>query len=131
MDEMELTCICCPIGCGLRATLEAGQVVRVTGNTCPRGEAYARREAVSPMRTVTSSVAVEGGVRPVVPVKTVPDVPKDRIFPVMDAIRDLTGPRPGAGRGRAAPGRGRHRRGRGGHRRPGQGSLSPGGAPPS
>ncbi len=94
MDEMELTCICCPIGCGLRATLEAGQVVRVTGNTCPRGEAYARREAVSPMRTVTSSVAVEGGVRPVVPVKTVPDVPKDRIFPVMDAIRDLTVPAP-------------------------------------
>ena len=94
MDEMELTCICGPIGCGLRATLEAGQVVRVTGNTCPRGEAYARREAVSPMRTVTSSVAVEGGVRPVVPVKTVPDVPKDRIFPVMDAIRDLTVPAP-------------------------------------
>lgn len=94
MDEMELTCICCPIGCGLRATLEAGQVVRVTGNTCPRGEAYARREAVSPMRTVTSSVAVEGGVRPVVPVKTVPDVPKGRIFPVMDAIRDLTVPAP-------------------------------------
>ena len=94
MDEMDLTCICCPIGCGLRATLEAGQVVRVTGNTCPRGEAYARREAVSPMRTVTSSVAVEGGVRPVVPVKTVPDVPKDRIFPVMDAIRDLTVPAP-------------------------------------
>lgn len=94
MDEMELTCICCPIGCGLRATLEAGQVVRVTGNTCPRGEAYARREAVSPMRTVTSSVAVEGGVRPVVSVKTVPDVPKDRIFPVMDAIRDLTVPAP-------------------------------------
>lgn len=94
MDEMELTCICCPIGCGLRATLEDGQVVRVTGNTCPRGEAYARREAVAPMRTVTSSVAVEGGVRPVVPVKTVPDVPKDRIFSVMDAIRDLTVPAP-------------------------------------
>lgn len=69
-------------------------MVRVTSNTCPRGEAYARREAVSPMRTVTSSVAVEGGVRPVVPVKTVPDVPKDRIFPVMDAIRDLTVPAP-------------------------------------
>lgn len=37
MDEMELTCICCPIGCGLRATLEAGQVVRVTGNTWSPG----------------------------------------------------------------------------------------------
>ena len=57
MSIRELTCIGCPMGCQLTAVLEDGQVTRVTGNTCPRGDAYARRvnvlgayEAVHPER---------------------------------------------------------------------------------
>ena len=42
MNIRELTCIGCPMGCQLRATLEDGVVTAVTGNTCPRGDAYAR-----------------------------------------------------------------------------------------
>ena len=61
----------------------------VTGNTCPRGAEYAKSEATAPVRTVTSTVCALGGVRPVVAVKTVPDVPKGKIFAVMDAVRAL------------------------------------------
>ena len=46
MNIRELTCIGCPMGCQLRATLEDGVVTAVTGNTCPRGDAYARKECV-------------------------------------------------------------------------------------
>ena len=60
-----------------------------TGNTCPRGAEYAKSEATAPVRTVTSTVRALGGVRPVVAVKTVPDVPKGKIFAVMDAVRAL------------------------------------------
>ena len=30
----ELTCIGCPMGCPLIVTMEAGEVISVTGNTC-------------------------------------------------------------------------------------------------
>ena len=40
--KIELTCIGCPMGCPLIVTMEDGAVVSVTGNTCPRGDAYAQ-----------------------------------------------------------------------------------------
>lgn len=82
---MEMTCICCPIGCAL--TVEgSGDNLRVTGNSCPRGEKYARTEATSPRRTVTGTVAVRGGEIPRLSVKTAGDIPKDKIFDCMKAI---------------------------------------------
>jgi CxxC motif-containing protein len=67
-----------------------GEILLVTGNTCPRGESYARKEVTAPTRIVTSSVRVYGsrsGER-MVSLKTASDIPKDRI---MDVIRDLRG----------------------------------------
>ena len=88
-QKMELTCIRCPMGCRMTATVENGSVTAVTGNTCRRGKEYAMTEAVAPVRTVTSTVLCLGGVRPVVAVKTVPEVPKARVFDVMDVIRHI------------------------------------------
>ena len=62
---MDLTCIRCPMGCAIHVEMENGQVVSVTGNTCPRGAEYAKSEATAPVRTVTSTVRALGGVRPV------------------------------------------------------------------
>ncbi len=86
MEIRELTCINCPLGCQLRVEMNEGEVVSVSGNTCKRGDIYARKEVVSPTRTVTSTVAVVGGVHPVVPVKTKSDIPKSKIFDCMKEI---------------------------------------------
>lgn len=86
---MELTCIRCPMGCTIRVEMKDGRVISVEGNTCLRGEEYAKAEATAPVRTVTSTVRAIGGVRPVIAVKTVPDVPKEKIFAVMDVVRAL------------------------------------------
>ena len=56
----ELICINCPMGCPLTVTLEDGEVVSVTGNTCPRGDAYGRKEVTNPRRIVTTTVPVVG-----------------------------------------------------------------------
>ena len=64
----ELICIGCPMGCRLTAEIEDGAVTHVTGNTCRRGEEYAKKECVAPMRTVTGTVALRGGRLPVLPV---------------------------------------------------------------
>ena len=52
--KIELTCIGCPMGCPLIVTMEDGAVVSVTGNTCPRGDAYARKEVTAPTRIAVS-----------------------------------------------------------------------------
>lgn len=84
----ELTCISCPLGCSLRVELDgSGQVLSVTGNTCRRGEEYGRKEVTAPTRTVTSTVRLEGGKAPVVSVRTRTDIPKEKIFACMEAIR--------------------------------------------
>ena len=87
--KLEMTCIGCPLGCALSVEVN-GEQITVTGNTCPRGEKYAKNEAVCPKRTVTSTVAVRGGVIPRLSVKTAQDIPKDRIFDCMAAIRGVT-----------------------------------------
>ncbi len=59
--ERDLTCIGCPMGCPLTVTMENGEVISVTGNTCTRGDIYARKEVTNPTRIVTSTVRVAGG----------------------------------------------------------------------
>lgn len=88
-DIRNLTCIRCPMGCALCVTLEGGTVLTVEGNTCPRGAEYGRSEVTHPVRTVTSTVRVAGGARPVVSCKTAAEVPKESIFAVMDEINRI------------------------------------------
>ena len=76
MEKRELICIGCPMGCPLTVTLDGGAVVTVQGNTCPRGDAYARREVTAPTRIVTTTVRVTGGALPAVSCKTRSDIQK-------------------------------------------------------
>ena len=89
MKTMEMTCIRCPMGCRLTVTQD-GDSFTVSGNTCRRGEEYGIQEMRCPMRTVTSSVRVEGGRRPVCSVKTAENVKKADIPAVLEVIRALT-----------------------------------------
>ena len=90
MTEKKLICVSCPIGCEITAKIEDGVVVSVSGNRCPRGEAYARQEAIDPMRVLPTSVKVIGGKLPLVSVKTDQPVPKRLIEEIMDYIRTLS-----------------------------------------
>ena len=84
-----LTCIGCPMGCRLTVTLEGKSVTSVTGNTCRRGEDYARREVTAPARVLTTTVPVVGGVRPRVPVKTAGEVPKTMVLACARALANV------------------------------------------
>ena len=94
METKNFICINCPLGCPLTVTLDGGKVVSVSGNTCKRGEAYAVKEIIAPARTVTSTVRVAGGERPVVAVRTKTDIPKDKIFDCMAVINTVEVPAP-------------------------------------
>lgn len=85
----ELTCIGCPLGCSLRVFEQDG-ALRVEGNTCPRGAAYAKNEILCPKRTVTSTVTVRGGTVNRLSVRTQTDIPKEKIFACMEEIKAVT-----------------------------------------
>ncbi len=90
MSEIrDLTCIGCPLGCSIKVTMDHGEVTDVTGNTCPRGDAYARKEVTNPTRIVTSTVRVKGGKSIMVSCKTKEDIPKGKIFDVTRALADV------------------------------------------
>lgn len=89
MEKRELTCIGCPMGCTLKVEMNQGAVTKVDGNTCGRGSAYAKKEVSNPTRIVTSTVRVEGGCFAVAPVKTKTDIPKEKVFDVMKAIKEV------------------------------------------
>ena len=88
--KKNLICVSCPLGCPIEVEIENGEVVSVTGNTCKRGDAYARAEITNPVRSLTTSVKVENGLHPVVPVKSSGPVPKDKMFDCMKEINSVT-----------------------------------------
>ncbi len=90
MENRELICIGCPMGCQLTVNMEDADNITVTGNTCPRGEAYGKKEVTNPTRIVTSSVKINDGTIARVSVKTENDIPKGKIFDIMKEIREVT-----------------------------------------
>ena len=74
-----IPCIVCPAGCMIEVTTKDNEIINVTGNSCERGEAYAKSEAVAPVRIVTTSVTVSGGTKPVAAVRTGQAIPKAKI----------------------------------------------------
>ena len=88
MEIRNLTCISCPMGCQITVEMDGNEVVSVTGNTCKRGDIYARKEVTNPTRIVTSTVRVIGGKADMVSVKTKEDIPKGKIF---DCVKSLKG----------------------------------------
>ena len=84
-----MTCIICPMGCSLEV-IQNGSEVSVSGNGCKRGVDYAEKELFSPSRTLTCTVSVLNGKRPLVSAKTSGEIPKDLLLAGMEKVRRLS-----------------------------------------
>jgi len=89
MKAQELICIVCPIGCHMSVERKAAEFI-VTGNGCPRGIAYAKKELTAPSRTITTTVKILHSNFRRLPVKTNGEVPKERMFDVMSEINSIS-----------------------------------------
>ena len=89
MEVKELICIGCPLGCPITVTMNGNEVADVNGNTCKRGDVYARKEVTNPTRIVTSTIRVKGGAEDMVSVKTKEDIPKGKIFDCVKALKGI------------------------------------------
>ena len=82
----EMTCLECPRGCQLsidESTME------VTGNSCPKGEAFARAEITNPVRVLTSTVVLESRADTMLPVRTLSPIPKASMFAAMRYLKTV------------------------------------------
>ena len=93
-ETTKLICITCPMGCALDVAHDGATVLRVEGHQCKRGPEYAANELSDPRRVVTTTVKVQGGLHPLLPVYTAAPIPKPLIFPLLAELRrvDLCAP---------------------------------------
>ncbi len=84
----ELICIVCPKGCRLQVDDQNNYTVR--GNQCERGALYGKNEVLNPVRTLTSTVKIQGALYSRCPVKTDKPIRKDDLMRVMKALNSVT-----------------------------------------
>lgn len=89
MENREMICIGCPLGCNLNVKID-GEDIIVTGNTCPNGEKYAKEEVTNPKRIVTSTIKVLNNKTSRVSCKTDKAIDKNKIFACMEEIKSAS-----------------------------------------
>lgn len=91
MDGIKkLTCIVCPLGCLIEVNITDGKDPEITGHACPRGKLYGETEFIRPIRTLTTTIRVEGGELPVLPVKTREPVDKYLLPDIMKILNKIS-----------------------------------------
>ena len=87
--QKNIICVACPMGCGITVEIaDNGDILSVTGNTCKRGDTYARAECTNPVRSLATTVKVDGGIHNVVPCKSAGSLSKDKIMECMEIINN-------------------------------------------
>ena len=91
MEVKEFICIACPVGCMLRAQVTPEEVA-ISGNQCKIGIDYGTKECRDPRRVLTTSIKVYNtngnGEFKMLSVKTAGDIPKDKYFDCLKAIKE-------------------------------------------
>ena len=81
----DIRCIVCPTGCLVHVENVNGELI-IEGHSCNRGEEYAREEFISPKRILTTTIQVENGFLPLIPVRSDKPIPKDKL---KDSLKEI------------------------------------------
>lgn len=93
--QKNIICVACPMGCPVTVEItDNGDIVSVTGNTCKRGDSYARTECTNPVRSLATTIRVNGGIYNVVPCKSAGALPKEKIMECMEIINNTSAEAP-------------------------------------
>jgi len=85
-EKYTYTCIVCPVSCRVTITENEKGEFTVEGNTCKRGEKFAYNEHTDPRRMLTSTVKIEGGELPRLPVISNAEVPKRELKECLELL---------------------------------------------
>ncbi|MFX0104141.1 MAG: DUF1667 domain-containing protein [Candidatus Hodarchaeota archaeon] len=81
----DIRCIVCPTGCMVHVENLNGELI-IEGHSCKRGEEYSREEFISPRRILTTTMRVDNGFLPLIPVRSSKPIPKDRLKETLKEI---------------------------------------------
>jgi CxxC motif-containing protein len=84
-DPKKIICITCPKGCEAAVSKE-GDSIQIKGKICKKGKAYIAQEFKEPMRTLTTTVLVEGSSLRRLPVRTRAPIPRKNLIRAMDLV---------------------------------------------
>jgi CxxC motif-containing protein len=84
----EIICVACPKGCRLEIRKIDGEII-VANEGCKRGREYAISEITDPRRMVATTVNIDKGSHPLLPVYTASPFPKGRITELLAALRSV------------------------------------------
>lgn len=84
-----IRCIVCPTGCEIQVREINGEIT-YEGYTCNRGLEYAKDEFLAPKRILTTTMLVENGLLPLIPVRTNKPIPKQKLKEVLREIVKIT-----------------------------------------
>jgi len=89
IEEQEIICVGCPLGCRIEASISGdGKVSVIGGNQCKKWLKYALDEIKSPVRILTTTLLVEGAGRPL-PVRSSKPVPKSMVKDCVQALAKI------------------------------------------
>jgi CxxC motif-containing protein len=78
MTKKTVTCICCPLGCRITVDFK-GNKIKTVGQQCKQGETYAIQEVKDPRRVLTTTIRINDGKRPMLPVRSEKEIQKKLI----------------------------------------------------
>jgi len=84
-DPNQLICVNCPNSCELKIDEDGN----ISGNKCEKGKEFALNETHNPTRSIASTVRTIYKEMPYLPVRTSNEIPKDKIFLVMEEINKV------------------------------------------
>ncbi|UCD02468.1 MAG: DUF1667 domain-containing protein [Promethearchaeota archaeon] len=81
----DIRCIVCPTGCLVHVENLNGELI-IEGHSCKRGEEYAKEEFIAPKRILTTTIRIENGFLPLIPVRSDKPIPKDKLEETLKEI---------------------------------------------
>lgn len=88
INEREIICTICPNSCRLSVWRDKEGELHISGNKCNRGLEYGRSEYTNPERMLITTMRIEGGILPVVPVRSEKPIPKEYLLKAVKIVNE-------------------------------------------
>ena len=88
--KKEIICTVCPRGCHVMVEGEGEKILSVEGHSCKRGLEYAATEYAHPVRSLTTTVKLDGVQNDLLPIRSSKPLPKEKLMDCMAVIRSTT-----------------------------------------
>jgi CxxC motif-containing protein len=88
IDERTIICIICPNSCRLSVWRDVEGEIHIKGNQCTRGITYGNDEYTNPKRMLITTMQIENGIIPLIPIRSSSPIPKQFIFKAMRFVNE-------------------------------------------